>query len=62
MSDADHRSSADQKAKYYLIFLHSIPERPLSREVVDLHAAHLAELDDAASSSWRARSWSVRAD
>jgi len=46
MSDADHRSSADQEAKYYLIFLHSIPERPLSREVVDLHAAHLAELDD----------------
>jgi uncharacterized protein YciI len=35
-----------QEAKYYLIFLHPIPERPLSREVVDLHATHLAELDD----------------
>jgi uncharacterized protein YciI len=44
-ADAD-RSDGHQEAKYYLIFLHSIPERPLSREVVDLHAAHLAELDD----------------
>ena len=35
-----------QEAKYYLIFLHPIPERALSREVVDLHATHLAELDD----------------
>jgi uncharacterized protein YciI len=46
MSDADHRSGADQDTKYYLIFLHSIPERPLTAEVVDQHAAHLAELDD----------------
>jgi uncharacterized protein YciI len=46
MSDADHRCGADQDTRYYLIFLHSIPERPLSREVVDLHATHLAELDD----------------
>src|SRR5580693_1983765 len=46
MSSADDRSVGHQEAKYYLIFLHSIPERPLSREVVDLHAAHLAELDD----------------
>jgi uncharacterized protein len=42
---ADHPDRY-QQAKYYLIFLHSIPERPLTREVVDLHAAHLAELDD----------------
>jgi uncharacterized protein len=42
---ADH-SNGSQDAKYYLIFLHSIPERPLSPEVVDLHANHLAELDD----------------
>jgi uncharacterized protein YciI len=42
---ADH-SDGSQDAKYYLIFLHSIPERPLSPEVVDLHANHLAELDD----------------
>jgi uncharacterized protein YciI len=35
-----------QGLKYYLIFLHPIPERPLSLEVVELHANHLAELDD----------------
>jgi uncharacterized protein YciI len=46
MSPADDRSAGRQEAKYYLIFLHSIPERPLSPEVVELHAAHLAELDD----------------
>src|ERR1700722_20375554 len=46
MSSADDRSVGHQEAKYYLIFLHSIPERPLSPEVVELHAAHLAELDD----------------
>jgi uncharacterized protein YciI len=34
------------RRKYYLIFLHPIPERPLFVEAVDLHAAHLAELDD----------------
>lgn len=45
MAAADHPDGY-QEAKYYLIFLHSIPERPLSREVVDLHATHLAELDD----------------
>jgi uncharacterized protein len=46
MSDADHRSGADQDTKYNLIFLHSIPERPLTAEAVDQHAAHLEELDD----------------
>jgi uncharacterized protein YciI len=46
MSPADDRSVGHQEAKYYLIFLHSIPERPLSPEMVELHAAHLAELDD----------------
>lgn len=46
MSDADHLSGTDQHTKYYLIFLHSIPERPLTAEAVDQHAAHLAELDD----------------
>jgi uncharacterized protein YciI len=45
MSDADHRCGADQDTKYYLIFLHSLPERPLTAEVVGQHAAHLAELD-----------------
>jgi uncharacterized protein len=46
MSDTDHHSRADRDIKYYLIFLHSIPERPLTAEVVNQHAAHLAELDD----------------
>ena len=46
MSAADRRCGADQDTKYYLIFLHSIPERSLSPQVVDQHAAHLAELDD----------------
>ena len=46
MSPADDHSGGRQEAKYYVIFLHSIPERPLSLEVVNLHAAHLAELDD----------------
>ena len=30
---------------YHLIFLNGIPGRPLSPEVMNLHAAHLAELD-----------------
>jgi uncharacterized protein YciI len=46
MSDADHHFKVDHDTKYYLIFLHSMPERPLTAEVVDQHAAHLAELDD----------------
>jgi hypothetical protein len=40
MLDADHRD-----AKFLLIFLNSIAGRSLSAEVVDLHAAHLAQLD-----------------
>jgi uncharacterized protein len=46
MVAAADRPDGNQEAKYYLIFLHSIPERPLSREVVELHACHLAELDN----------------
>jgi uncharacterized protein len=46
MRPAEDRSVGHPEAKYYLIFLHSIPERPLSPDVVELHAAHLAELDD----------------
>jgi uncharacterized protein YciI len=46
MPPADDRSVGQQEVKYFLIFLHSIPERPLSPDVVELHAAHLAELDD----------------
>ena len=45
MSIADHISEDRREAKYYLIFLNSIPGRPLSPEVVNLHAAHLAALD-----------------
>src|SRR5215470_11146284 len=46
MAAAANHLKACQEAKYYLIFLYPIPERPLSRDVVDLHAIHLAELDD----------------
>jgi uncharacterized protein len=46
MLAAADRSDGPRDAKYYVIFLHSIPERPLTPEVVGLHANHLAELDD----------------
>jgi uncharacterized protein YciI len=46
MAAAVNHPDGCQEGKYYMIFLHPIPERSLSREVVDLHAAHLAELDD----------------
>jgi len=45
MSIADHLPNGSREAKYYLIFLNSIPGRPLSPEVVNRHATHLAELD-----------------
>ena len=45
MSDADRRCGADQDTRYYLIFLNSVPGKSLSPEVVNLHAAHLEELD-----------------
>ena len=46
MSDANNHSRSNQGTKYYVIFLHSIPEWSLTAEVIDQHAAHLAELDD----------------
>jgi uncharacterized protein len=46
MSPGDQESADRQEARYYVIFLHSIPERTLSAEVVVRHAAHLTELDD----------------
>ncbi len=46
MSIADHSSNDRREATYYLIFLNSIPGRRLSPEAVNLHAAHLAELDE----------------
>jgi uncharacterized protein YciI len=45
MSPADQHPVSRRDARYYLIFLNSIPGRPLSAEIVNLHAAHLAELD-----------------
>jgi uncharacterized protein len=45
MSHPDRYSDGRAEAVYHLIFLNGIPERPLSPEVVNLHAAHLAELD-----------------
>jgi uncharacterized protein YciI len=45
MSAADQPSNGGNEAKFYLIFLKSIPGKPLSPEVIRLHAAHLAELD-----------------
>jgi uncharacterized protein len=46
MSPAD-RTDAGEQATYHLIFLNGVPERSLSLEVVNLHAAHLEELDRA---------------
>jgi uncharacterized protein YciI len=45
VSIADHLSKGGREATCHLIFLNSIPGRLLSPEVVNLHAAHLAELD-----------------
>jgi uncharacterized protein YciI len=43
----DHSSEGRREAKYYLIFLSSVPGRLPSPEAVKRHAAHLAELDQA---------------
>jgi uncharacterized protein YciI len=45
MSPADQHPDGRREARYYLIFLNAIPGRPLPPEVINLHAAHLAELD-----------------
>lgn len=45
MSPADRYSDGRAEAVYHLIFLNSVPGKPLSPEVVNLHAAHLEELD-----------------
>jgi uncharacterized protein len=47
MLPADQPSVGRGESVYHLIFLNGIPEKPLSLEVVNLHAAHLAELDKA---------------
>jgi uncharacterized protein len=46
MSPADQHPDSHREARYYLIFLNSIPGKPLSPEVVNLHTAHLAGLDN----------------
>lgn len=46
MSPADQPSGGRREAKYQLIFLNAVPGKPLTPEVVELHAAHLAELDN----------------
>ena len=45
MSVAHGFPNSRQAVTYYLILLNSVPGRSLSAEVVDLHAAHLAQLD-----------------
>jgi uncharacterized protein len=45
MSPADRHDDGRREARYYLIFLNSIPGKPLSPDVVKLHAAHLQQLD-----------------
>jgi uncharacterized protein len=47
MAPADQDAGSHRDARFYLVFLHSIPGKPLSAEVVSRHAAHLAELDGA---------------
>jgi uncharacterized protein YciI len=44
MSPAD-QNDGRREDRYYLIFLNSVPGKPLSPELVDRHAAHLEELD-----------------
>jgi uncharacterized protein len=46
MSPADQNYDSRKEARYYLIFLNSVPGKPLAPDAVKLHAAHLAELDD----------------
>jgi uncharacterized protein len=45
MLAADLHLDSRREGTYYLIFLNSIPGKPLAPEVVKRHAAHLAELD-----------------
>jgi uncharacterized protein YciI len=45
MSPPDQRDGGHREDRYYLIFLNLVPGKPPTPEVVNLHAAHLAELD-----------------
>jgi uncharacterized protein len=45
MSSPDQRDGDRREDRYHLIFLTVIPGKPLTPEVVNLHAAHLEQLD-----------------
>jgi uncharacterized protein YciI len=45
MPAAEGASRGLRDAKYHLMLLTSVPGRPLTPEAVQLHAAHLAQLD-----------------
>jgi uncharacterized protein YciI len=46
MSTADDFLDGGSEARYHVIFLSPVPGRTLTPEIVSLHAAHLAELDE----------------
>jgi len=45
MTGIDRSPGGRAEARYFLIFLKSIPGKSLNAEVVNLHAAHLGQLD-----------------
>jgi uncharacterized protein YciI len=45
MPPSDPRDGGQGEDRYYLIFLNLVPGKPLTPEVVSLHAAHLTKLD-----------------
>ena len=45
MPPPDQRDGGLREDRYYLIFLNLVPGKPLAPEVVNLHAAHLENLD-----------------
>jgi uncharacterized protein YciI len=45
MPPPDQRDGGLREDRYYLIFLNLVPEKPLTPEVVNLHAGHLESLD-----------------
>jgi hypothetical protein len=44
MSLPNEASGRPYEDRYYLIFLKMVPEKPVTTEVVNLHAAHLESL------------------
>jgi uncharacterized protein len=45
MPPTDQRDGGQGEDRYYLIFLNLVSGKPLTPEVVNFHAAHLAKLD-----------------